>query len=136
MTTNPRPPLNIALWVAQLWLMLPFGFFGFTKLTQPLPDLARMMGWVASVPPFLPRFIGAMEILGALGMVLPILVLKRPWLTGVAALGLALVQLLAIGLHASRGETGQMLPINLILLLPALFVAWGRLRAHRTIEAA
>ena len=133
MTNSGRSPRTIALWVAQIWLMLTFGFFGVTKLTQPLPELAKMMSWVTAVPPFLPRFIGAMEILGAIGMIVPILLLKRPWLTGLAASGFMLIQLLGIGLHASRGETAQTLPLNLLLLLPALFVAWGRLRDRRLI---
>ena len=135
MTNSGRSPRTIALWVAQIWLMLTFGFFGVMKLTQPLPDLAKMMNWVTAVPPFLPRLIGAMEIAGAVGMVVPILMLKRPWLTGLAASGFALIQLLAIGLHAARGETGMTLPLNLMLLLPSLFVAWGRLR-DRTLAAA
>ena len=104
-------------------------------MTQPLAELAKMMTWIPAAPPLLPRFIGTMEILGAIGMVVPILLLKRPWLTGLAAAGFALIQLLAIGLHASRGETGMTLPLNLMLLLPALFVAWGRLR-DRTMAAA
>ncbi|MEO7787704.1 MAG: DoxX family protein [Sphingomicrobium sp.] len=135
MTTSGRSRYTIALWVAQIWLLLTSGFFGFTKLTQPLAELAKMMSWVAAAPPLLPRFIGTMEILGAIGMVVPILLLRRPWLTGLAAAGLALIQLLAIALHAARGETGSTLPLNLLLLLPALFVAWGRLR-DRSLDAA
>lgn len=136
MTNSGRSPLNIALWIAQLWLMLAFGFFGVMKLTQPLAELAKMMTWIPDFPAALPRFIGAMEILGALGMIVPILVLKRPWLTGAAAIGFCLIQLLAITLHASRGETGHTIGLNLLLLLPALFVAWGRVRSPSIAQAA
>ncbi|MEO5640591.1 MAG: DoxX family protein [Sphingomicrobium sp.] len=133
MTNTARSPLKIALWVAQIWLLIAFGFFGAMKLTQPLAELAKMMTWIPDFPPALPRFIGAMEILGALGMVVPILFLKRPSLTAAAAIGFCLIQLLAIMLHASRGETGQTIGLNLLLLLPALFVAWGR-AGSRSVE--
>ena len=41
------------------------------------------------------------------------------------ALGLVLVQVLAIGFHIMRKEP-QTLPANLVLLALAAFVAWGR----------
>jgi len=48
------------------------------------------------------------------------------WLTPLAAAGLSLVQILAIGFHGRRGETARSLPINLILLALSLFVLWAR----------
>lgn len=51
-----------------------------------------------------------------------------PWLTPLAALGFAIIQVLAIIVHASLGETATTLPMNLVLLAPALFVVWGRWR--------
>jgi len=37
-----------------------------------------------------------------------------------------LIQVLAIGFHAQRGETAKSLPANLVLLALSLFVLWGR----------
>ena len=50
-----------------------------------------------------------------------------PWLTPLAAIGLSLIQVLAIGFHARRNETAKSLPMNLVLLALSLFVLWGRL---------
>lgn len=124
-----RNILHIALWAAQLLLALVFGFFGFLKATGDLGELAKMMGWIHDVPALLVRGIGFAEILGAAGMILPPLTRIRPGLTPLAAAGFATIQLLAMALHASRGETGQTIGINLALLGLSLFVIWGRTRA-------
>ena len=118
--------LNLWLWIAQLLLALGFGFFGFTKATGDLATLAQMMTWIPTVPPALVRFIGVAELLGAAGMILPAITRIRPGLIPLAALGFALIQLLAIALHAVRGETAMTIGLNLPLLALALFVAWGR----------
>jgi uncharacterized membrane protein YphA (DoxX/SURF4 family) len=118
---------NISLWVAQILLVVGFGSAGLMKLTQPVSALAAMgMGFVTVTPEWLVRFIGIAEVAGALGMVLPALTRILPVLTPLSALGFVVIQVLAIGLHASRGETAMTLPANLILLALALFVLWGR----------
>jgi len=76
-------------------------------------------------PFWLLRFIGISEHVGAIGVVLPVLVRVQPQLTPLAALGLTLIQLLAIGFHAVRGETAMTLPLNLVLLGLSPFVFWG-----------
>ncbi|MNL87944.1 hypothetical protein D3C87_2173820 [compost metagenome] len=48
-------------------------------------------------------------------------------LTPLAALGFSLIQVLAMGVHISRGEF-MVLPMNLVLLALSLFVLWGRER--------
>ena len=118
--------LNIWLWIAQLLLALGFGFFGFTKATGDLATLAQMMTWIPAVPPALVRFIGVAELLGAAGMILPAITRIRPSLIPLAALGFAVIQMLAIAMHAVRGETAMTIGLNLPLLALALFVAWGR----------
>jgi uncharacterized membrane protein YphA (DoxX/SURF4 family) len=123
-----RRALHATLWVVQILLAVAFAMSGLMKLTQPMSDLATQMGWVASVPAALVRFIGAAELAGALGLVLPALTRIQPRLTVLAALGLVVVMLLASAVHASRGELG-MLPVNLVLGALAAFVAWGRSKA-------
>ena len=119
-------PLNIALWAAQILLALAFGFFGFTKATGDLAQLSQMMTWIPAVPPALVRFIGVAELLGAAGMILPAVTRIRPGLVPLAALGFVTIQVLAIAMHATRGETAMTIGLNLPLLALALFVAWGR----------
>ena len=65
------------------------------------------------------------ELLGGLGLLLPALTGILPWLTPLAAAGLALVMLLAMGFHATRRER-PVIAFNTVLLLLAVFVAYGR----------
>jgi uncharacterized membrane protein YphA (DoxX/SURF4 family) len=125
---RPRRALNIALWVVQVLLAAAFVASGLMKLTQPIDVMAAQMAWVTSVPAALVRFIGAAEVAGALGLILPSLTRIRPRLTVLAALGLVVVMVLASGTHLSRGE-GGMVPVNLVLAALAAFVAWGRSQA-------
>ena len=117
--------LNFWLWAAAALLALLYAFVGYVKSFRPLPELAPTMGWAPGMPR-LTRFVGTVEILGALGLILPLLTNILPWLTPLAAIGLSVIQILAIGLHARRGETGKTLPMNLVLLALSLFIVWGR----------
>ncbi|MBI4922905.1 MAG: DoxX family protein [Devosia nanyangense] len=118
--------LNFWLWAAQVLLALLFGFAGIMKTFRPIPDLAKMLVWPGDLPVWVTRFIGIAEGAGALGLILPLASGILAWLTPLAAIGLAIIQALAIGFHAQRGETAKSLPINLVLLALAVFVAWGR----------
>ncbi len=117
--------LNLWLWVAQVLLALLFGFAGYMKTFRPIAELAPMMAWAPSMPR-LTRIIGVLEILGAIGIILPLWTGILPWLTTLAALGFLVIQILAIGLHAQRGETAMTIPMNLVLLALSVFVVWGR----------
>lgn len=117
--------LNFWLWAAQVVLALAYLAAGGMKATRPIPDLAKMMIWPGDYPRLV-RFVGVAELLGAIGLILPMLTGILPWLTTLAALALALVQVLAIGFHARRGETAKTLIANLVLLALAAFIAWGR----------
>ena len=130
---RPTKTLHLALWGAQGLLALAFLGSGSAKATQPIAELAAQMSFVNYTPEALVRFIGVVEILGALGLVLPSLTRILPRLTPLAALGLATVMLLAAGTHATHGELG-MLPVNFTLGAIALFIAWGRGKAS-PIEA-
>jgi hypothetical protein len=88
---------------------------------QMLPNAAERQSFV--------RFIGTMELLGAVGLIMPPLTRILSWLTPAAA-GLAFVLVSAIVFHAMRGETGQTLPINLVLLALSLFILSGRVQAR------
>jgi putative oxidoreductase len=116
----------IALWAVQVLLALGFLTAGVPKATQPIAALSKTIPWVNDVPEPLVRFIGVAEILGALGLVLPVLTHILPWLAVAAALGLAVVMVAAIVFHIRRGETNRnVAPIVFLLLL--VFVVYGRL---------
>lgn len=118
--------LGIALWVTQGLLALAFGMAGVMKSTTP-PDqlLANGFAWVSSLPAWMPRLIGLVELTAAIGLILPSVTRIRPQLTPLAAAGLVLTMIGASALHVARGEYG-VLGVNAVLGGLAAFVAWGR----------
>jgi len=125
--TRPSKGLHIGLWVAQVLLAIAFGMAGAFKLTAPIEVLVQKMIWPGAMPPGLVRFIGASELTGAIGLILPAATRIRPGLTPLAALGLLVIMLLAMMFHLSRGELGA-LPAPIFLGAIAAFIAWGRFR--------
>jgi hypothetical protein len=119
--------LHIGLWFVQILLAVAFGMAGFMKTTMPFDALNKAMPWTLVVGEPGVRFIGASELAGALGLLLPSITRILPILTPLAGVGLTTVMVLASAFHASRGELG-VLPINFVLGSLAAFVAWGRFR--------
>lgn len=118
--------LDFWLWAAAVLLCAAYLMAGFMKATRPIPVLAGMMKWPGDYPAGFTRFIGAIDILGGLGLVLPLATGILAWLTPVAAICLVILQVLAIGFHAMRGES-QIIPANVVLLALAGFIVWGRI---------
>jgi uncharacterized membrane protein YphA (DoxX/SURF4 family) len=117
--------MRILLIIGQIILAGMYGMAGFMKFTTPFDQLSAAMPWALSVGEFMTRFIGLAELLGAVGLVLPGLLRISPKLVGYAALGLMVVQILAIPLHLSRGESSALM-LNVPLLYISVFVFWGR----------
>lgn len=123
--------MNSALWVAQVVLMAAFVLAGVSHLQyertkERMDERTRQrLRWAKAVPPPLLTFIGICEILGALGLILPAVTGVLPILTPLAATGLGIIMLLAILFHAVRREF-PFIAINLVLLVLAAFVAYGR----------
>ncbi|MBI5481912.1 MAG: DoxX family protein [Deltaproteobacteria bacterium] len=127
-TASSKKGLRIGLWIAQALLFAAFGMAGVMKSTAPIAELAKNMAWVGAMPEALVRFIGVSELLGAIGLLAPALTRIKPGLTALAGAALALVMVLAAGVHLWRGEL-EALPVNVVLGGVAAFVAWGRWKA-------
>ncbi|MUT65959.1 DoxX family protein [Paenibacillus sp. NEAU-GSW1] len=117
--------MNIALWVVQGLLALMFIFAGMTKAFQ-YEKAKASMPWVKDASKSLVTFIGLVELLGGIGLILPWSTDIAPSLTPIAAIGLALIMLFAVVFHAKRKEN-QAIGMNIILLVLAIFVVIGRL---------
>jgi uncharacterized membrane protein len=117
--------MNLTIWVLQILLALAFLAAGLTKTTQPRQKLATAMGWVEDFSDTGVRTIGALEILGALGLLLPAVAGVATVLVPIAAVGLALVMVGAAVTHRRRGEL-PMIGSNVVLLVLAVVVAWAR----------
>jgi hypothetical protein len=116
--------LHITLWIAQAIVAGMFMFAGLLKTLTPIAELSLMMP-LAGDSPVLIRFIGIMEVLGALGLILPAALRIAPRLTVLAAYGLTLTMVLALLFHLVRGEISAT-PITIVLGLLSVFIAWGR----------
>jgi uncharacterized membrane protein YphA (DoxX/SURF4 family) len=116
--------MNIALWIVQVLLALAFLLVGFMKVSQPVEKLQQRMSWTKHVTPGIIRLVGALEILGAIGLILPVATRILPWLTPVAAIGLVLTMAGAIIVHLRLKEARQV-SAPLVLLLLSLFIALG-----------
>lgn len=121
--------MNIALWIAQALLALAFFGAGFTKLKDDRLTYARarppMTSFAEDLSDRTFKTIGVLEVLGAIGLVLPRLLGIAPFFTPLAALGFVGLMTGAIVTHLRRGER-QLIIINVVLMLLALFVFWGR----------
>jgi uncharacterized membrane protein YphA (DoxX/SURF4 family) len=117
--------MNIVLWVLQGLLAAAFLMAGLTKVSQPKDKLVKQMGWVEDFSDNAVKGVGAVEILAALGLILPAATGIATVLTPLAATGLVLTMILAGIVHVRRGEQSK-LPINIVLLILAAIVAWGR----------
>ena len=120
--------MNIALWIIQILLALLFLFAGGTKLILPVETLlAKGSPNQIILPGLLLKFIGLCEVLGALGLILPGLLRKRPDLTPLAAAGLVIIMIGAVAFTvAGDGVVAGTVP--LIAGALCAFVAYGRSR--------
>jgi uncharacterized membrane protein len=116
--------MDTILWVAQVILALLFLVFGVTHATRR-ESVRDRVPWMWALPREAMLIIGILDILGAIGLILPAITRIQPWLTPLAALCLAILMVFAIVFHATRRELPN-IALNAILGLLAAFVAWGR----------
>jgi uncharacterized membrane protein YphA (DoxX/SURF4 family) len=117
--------MNVFLWIVQGLLGAAFIAAGLMKITQPREKLAGNMQWVTRRTPGTVKFIGVMETLGGLGLILPWATGIATILTPLAAVGLAIVMVLAIGDHV-RAKEYNVIGVNVILGALAVVIAAGR----------
>jgi uncharacterized membrane protein YphA (DoxX/SURF4 family) len=124
---------HIAIWAGQGLLGAMFVRAGAKKLVGDMPALEKQFGFPKVVGGKMTRIIGATEVAGGIGTVLPAATRIAPWLTPLASAGLATIMLLASGYHLGRREFGYLkFPIGLGLLAAAVTIARG---AHNKIKA-
>lgn len=121
--------VTIAVWIVSGILALMYVLAGAQKAFLPAEKIAKNFPWSETVGLRATRVIGVLELLGAVGLIVPVLTGILPILTPIAAIGLVLVQAAALVLHVRRNEY-KMLPMNVVLLLLAAFVAVARLLGY------
>jgi uncharacterized membrane protein YphA (DoxX/SURF4 family) len=121
--------METLLWILQIALALVFAVTGVLKLTQSREKLAPKMSWVAESTDLQVKAIGALEVMAAVGLILPAALGVVPQLTALAAAGVVLLMVGAIRTHGVRHEWDRV-PVNVVLVAIALFVAIERFGAH------
>ncbi len=101
------------------------GWAAWMKFFQPLKALAAKYPWMGQAPVAFLKFTGFVDLLGALGLILPGLLGIRPQLTCYAAIGVMLLMVAASIFHIVRGEA-QVIGFNIVCFFVAGFIAWGR----------
>ena len=115
--------MTVAYWIVASLLALFYLYAGGLKVLRSPDQLRPMMGWIDTVPLRLVRTIGVLEVLGALGLILPPLTGVAPALALAAAIGLVLIQVGGISLHLRRGEV-KVIGLNISLLVLAGVEIW------------
>jgi len=119
--------MNWMLWIVRVVLAVVFLASGTVMLTLSRARMIAKLGaWIEAVPTGAVRLLGALEVLAAIGLVVPPLVGIAPALAPAAAGGVFIVMVGAIVLHAREREYLQVV-MNLALAAMAVFVAWGQL---------
>jgi hypothetical protein len=117
--------MNIFLWILQILLGVAFAVSGAMKAIQPKEKLAPNMGWVERYSPGMVKFIGVMEVLGGVGLILPWATGIATVLTPLAAVGIAVIMALAIVDHVRASEYSRLI-VNVVLGAIAVVIAVGR----------
>ncbi|KUL40479.1 DoxX family protein [Actinoplanes awajinensis] len=118
--------MNVVLWIIAGLLAAAFLAAGAMKVLQPKEKLvASGMGWAADLSDVQVKLIGAVEVLGAIGLILPALLDIAPVLIPIAATGLVITMIGAVVVHVRRNENQAIAPSAVLLVLAAV-VAWGR----------
>jgi len=118
--------LHITLWLAQALLAATL-LMGAALKFMPIDQISVMMPWMGQVPVWKVRALGIIDLLGAVGLILPTLLRIKPVLTPLAAVSVMVLMLCAIAFHVSRGEASG-IGINIFSGLLAVYVGWGRFR--------
>lgn len=119
--------MNVVLWILAGLLAAAMLGAGVMKVARTREQLQSSgMTWVEDFSPAMVKVIGVLEILAAIGLVLPALLDIAPVFVPLAALGIVVVMVGAVVVHVRRKETATMAPAVVLLVLAAV-VAWGRL---------
>ncbi|WAZ26540.1 DoxX family protein [Streptomyces cinnabarinus] len=114
--------MSIAYWIIAGLLALFYVYSGLMKVARSRDQLRPMMAWVDRIPLPVVRALGVVEVLGAIGLLLPPLTGIASWLAPAAAMGFVLLQIGAVAVHLT-GEDRQ-ITLNVGLIATAAVTFW------------
>jgi uncharacterized membrane protein YphA (DoxX/SURF4 family) len=107
---------NVAIWTVQVLLAGLFLFAGGAKLVLPIAEMTKQF----PLPGLFLRFLGVVELAGAVGLILPSLLRIRPYLTPLAAGGLIIVMSGATAISMAGGTVAPAIPPFIVGCLAGL----------------
>ena len=118
---------NLALWVIAGLLAVVALTGGVTKVFVPKEKLAAAPGggWTGDASVGFVKTLGVLELLAAVGLILPAVVDIAPVLVPVTAVSWVFLMVGAMVTHGRRGEA-KFVVLNLIYLALTASIAWGR----------
>lgn len=122
-TNPPGRKMNVVLWILQSLLAALFMFSGVMKFVMSVEEMTRQI----ALPGWFLHFIGAAEILGAVGLILPGILRVRVELTPLAAAGLSIITVGATWITLAGGQ-GAIAIMPFVVALLSAFVAYSRWR--------
>jgi hypothetical protein len=119
--------MNLALWIVAGLLAVVMLVGSASKLFVPKETLAAAPGggWTGDASVGFVKTMGAIEVLAAVGLILPAALDIAPVLVPVTAVCVVLLMVGAMITHGRRHEA-KFVVLNLAYLALASFVAWGR----------
>ncbi|MER5529692.1 DoxX family protein [Streptomyces sp. NPDC002677] len=114
--------MSVVYWIVAGLLALFHLYAGGLKVVRSRERLRPMMAWVDGMPMPAVRAIGTVELLGALGLVLPRLTGVATWPAVAAAAGFVVLQAGAIRVHLKMGD--RQVALNVTVLLAAAVAGW------------
>ncbi len=124
--------MNIFLWILQILLAAAFAAHGWLFLSPPA-ELVKAMN--ETINPNFRLFLGVVEVLAAVGLILPGVTRIMPWLISLAAAGLMIVMISATILHTTRSEISSAATTAILFVL-VTFVAYMRWKVKPIRERA
>jgi hypothetical protein len=119
--------MNLALWAIAGLLAVVALTGGVTKVFVRKEKLAAAPGggWTGDASVGFVKTLGVLELLAAVGLILPAVVDIAPVLVPVTAVCWVFLMVGAMVTHGRRGEA-KFVVLNLLYLAVAAFIAWGR----------
>lgn len=118
--------MNVVLWIIAIGLSVVFALAGLVQLFFSKEQLVTAgLGSTEAFSAATVKVVGVLELVAAIGLVLPPVLDTLPAVVPLAAAGLVLLMGCAGVVHARRGEFGLIL-VNATLLVLAVIVAVGR----------
>jgi uncharacterized membrane protein len=116
--------MTLAVWLLSALVALAVFASGLLKIAVPRTSLAKRMKWAATWSDANVKLLGVVEVLGAIGLIVPAATGILPMLTPIAAIGIAVLMAAAVKVQIDLRE-----PIApaLVLCVACLGIAAARL---------